>query len=398
MIFFFIFCFFLFTLSLFRLRQLSLTLCSLPASRWFWWGRATLAAAATLVVHEATPTHPCLQISPTVHSILPSSSSWFPTFPHLPLSWWTECPGARSNPNAVPALIALVHFFFFVVAFLLLLFFSLLFSFCFHFLYASRALLRRCCWISWAECSIGNMPHRDRRLSSLSLSLFFFLLNYETLYFLLWVFELATRTTLHDYSGNICCHVAAFRTLVKAFDFQDKHRLTHTHIHLLHSCQTSRTVLQFNWYTFTNTHTHAQHAHLHFPCIFFTSLSISTIALLTYIHSSVSVPMSSCLSSRMVSTPFCLFTISHWRQWAALRGERERVQSVPYVKCTINSRRARCPAQCMATLPRRWPAYLYACVRLCVCVCQATFTVMYVGQWWQLPWPNITLQIHTCEY
>lgn len=34
-------------------------------------------------------------------------------------------------------------------------------------------------------------------------------------------------------------------------------------------------------------------------------------------------------------------------------GERESAECVPYVKCTINSRRARCPAQCMATLPRR---------------------------------------------
>lgn len=39
---------------------------------------------------------------------------------HPPLSWWTECPVARGNPNAVPALIASIHFFFFffVVAFL----------------------------------------------------------------------------------------------------------------------------------------------------------------------------------------------------------------------------------------------------------------------------------------
>lgn len=99
-------CFFLFTLSLLRSRQLSLALCSLPALRWFWWGRATLAAAAaeaaTLVVHEAAPTTPaglpaCLQISPTVHSILPcsSSSSSLPTFPptSVLVDWVSCCQG-----------------------------------------------------------------------------------------------------------------------------------------------------------------------------------------------------------------------------------------------------------------------------------------------------------------
>lgn len=123
-------CFFLFTLSLLRSRQLSLALCSLPALRWFWWGRATLAAAATeaatLVVHEAAPTTPAGLPACKFHPLCTPFCPVPPPPPlrcplsHPPLSWWTECPVARGNPNAVPALIASIHFFFFffVVAFL----------------------------------------------------------------------------------------------------------------------------------------------------------------------------------------------------------------------------------------------------------------------------------------
>lgn len=106
-------------------------------------------------------------------------------------------------------------------------------------------------------------------------------------------------------------------TLVKAFDFQDKHRCTHTHIRL-HSCQTSRTVLQFNWYTFTNTHTHTD---THTACTFAFCMHLLHLSS-HYSHNciaNIALSLSRCLS--VIPTPFCLFTISHWSQGAAQRGE-----------------------------------------------------------------------------
>lgn len=149
-----------FSVSFLRLRQLSLTLCSLPATFGVFGGGVAAAAAATLLQQ-----HPCNNFTTTthcaLHSTLPARPSSSParTLCALPR---TVCPVARGNPNAVPccALIAWLRFIFFplfffvslsLVAFLcyVVLFSAVFFFFCI----CLAGIARRLRW-SWISCSI----------------------------------------------------------------------------------------------------------------------------------------------------------------------------------------------------------------------------------------------------
>lgn len=132
------------------------------------------------------------------------------------------------------------------------------------------------------------------------------------------------------------------------------HTPTHTYIYCtvakLHAlCSSS-----IDTHSPMHTHTHAQHAHLHFPCIFFSSLSLYSYNCIANIALSLSRCLPVCHPEWFRLLFACLqFPIDVNGRRCGRAGERESAECVPYVKCTINSRRARCPAQCMATLPRR---------------------------------------------